>query len=382
MSELPQGLVGAVAEATAEALRPQLEALAQRIEAAAGLGPAAPPEGSPDTPLARVWTAAGLALRLRFVRGFLPAGHPRQPALAEVESLVELCGDAAALEAWLSGYPSAFAEAGMSLEAELRPDPRDDGDLLACEVLAAVREEVARSLGALGVTWIVPRAGDEVSLESEVVGEEPDDAVSPGRVKALRRPGFRRRGRLELPAQVIRAARAQTVRSVEPAPAPEPVLAPSPASREPAPDWLRALRLQPVTGDGTVLMEALETLAASAPGTAPEAAMRRALEPLLGLLATGWAGEELQGSPAWAAAAAAVRLSLLEWLRRREQLELIVPAEQSAVDPASMEVVGERRTAHAHERGRVARVQRAGLLRGERVLIPARVIRYEAGGSA
>ena len=153
MSELQQGLV----EAFAAALRPEFEALAQRIEAIATPGK---PVQSADSPLARVWDAAALSLRLKFARGFLPAEHPRQAALAEVESLVELSGDPAALEAWLTGYPSAFAEAGTSLEAELRPDPRDDGDLLACELLATVREDVSRTLSALGVSWIAPRSGD------------------------------------------------------------------------------------------------------------------------------------------------------------------------------------------------------------------------------
>jgi molecular chaperone GrpE (heat shock protein) len=373
-----------VAAATAAALEAPLQELAGRLaRLEVALSPQ-PVHGGADSSLSRVWAAAGLLPRLRFARSVLPAGHPRLAGLTEVESLVELCEDVGALEAWLVSYPSAFAEAGISLERVPQPDTADDGDLLACEVLATVRDAVSRCLGTLGVTWVAPRPGDEIPQEAEVLGEEPDEAVPPGRVKRLGRPGFRRRGRLELPAQVIRAVRAERSAELSPQP-PTPVARPeagaaSLLAAEPAPDWLRAL--QRLGGAPAGIMEALEALAAAAAGTARDSLVTRALEPLVGLLATGWAGEELQASAAWANAAIAVRIPLLEWLRQREQVELILPGEHSMVDPSRMEVVGERRTAHAHERGRVARVQRAGLERGGRVLVPARVIRYEPGGSA
>ena len=46
-----------------------------------------------------------------------------------------------------------------------------------------------------------------------------------------------------------------------------------------------------------------------------------------------------------------------------------------------MTAVGERRTAHAHEDGTVARLETVGLARGGRTLVPAQVTRYVAGAS-
>jgi hypothetical protein len=57
MSELQQGL----AEAVAAALRPEFEALAQRIETIAAPGR---PVQAADSPLSRVWDAAAFSLRL------------------------------------------------------------------------------------------------------------------------------------------------------------------------------------------------------------------------------------------------------------------------------------------------------------------------------
>jgi len=45
-------------------------------------------------------------------------------------------------------------------------------------------------------------------------------------------------------------------------------------------------------------------------------------------------------------------------------------------------LLGERRSAHLHEWNKVARLERPGLMRGERVLVPARVTAYTSGGAA
>jgi len=387
-----------VAAATLSALREPLDELRQRLatlEAAvvASLGaPESPPCVSPSGAIDRapdalrgVWDAAPLSQRIVFVRGLLPTDHPQRSVLGEVSGLVDLCGVPAELESWLARYPTLFAEAASGAvlpAASLGPD--DDLSCVGAELLREVRERVGAVLAGLGVSWIVPLAGEAPTADCEVVGEEPASQIVTGRIKRVRRPGFRRLGRLELPAQVILAGSALDA-------AAEHVVAPAEARQRVAPsssttggssgpEWLQVLRGQA----GAAAPEAMRCLdalgrVAQAGRSAPDAAVTEAFGPLLTWLGTGWGSAGVLPQ-AWLDALAPYRTQLLAWLAAELDAELVVAAERDGFEPDAMEGVGERRTAHPHERGTVARLQSPGLRRDGRVLLRARVIRYESGG--
>jgi molecular chaperone GrpE (heat shock protein) len=318
----------------------------------------------------------------------LPPDHPLQAALQEAAGLADLCRSAEELEAWIDGYPTVFAEAASRLAAG--PDePGNEAALLARHVLDSVRELLDAQVRALGIEWVTPRPGDPTG-DGEVVGEEPSAVAPPGAVASVRRSGFRRGGRLVVPAQVLRATAGATTSA---APAPEPEQEPQPPQRStlnaPAstpnrlppvrlppvrgwgaqrssPDWLPALQRE-LTGapsETAGAIRALSDLAERAPTEPSDSEVRSLLEPALSLLGS---------------AAVPARQPVLDWLDEALSIQLIQPAERTPFDPETMEAVGARRTAHLHEAGTVARVESPGLARNGRTLIPARVVRYEMG---
>jgi hypothetical protein len=371
------------------------QALAERVAGleatvaahAAALGLAAPePQPAVTTDALRaVWDAAPVAVRLAFVRGSLPAEHPRQGALAEAASLVELAASSDALATWIASYPALFADASAKLVTVAPPQPDDDADALAGEVLAAARDVTAAALTAMGIVWVAPRPGEPISGDCEVIGEASSEEVSDGRIHTLKRPGFRRQGRLELRAQVLRASRGPSPASVEQAPpSVTPAAAPIPAAAAAqAPGWLVELQRRS-TGAGAAaanLTQGLMRLAA-APAAAREQELRRALEPLLPLLGAGWSSALADVPGEWLEEFARLRPRLEAWLCSELGAEILAPQEGEPFDPETMEATAERRTAHAHERGRVAKVHSAGLRSVHGLLIRAQVSRYTAGGAA
>jgi len=398
----PSGVLGptpqAIADATVSALREPLTELRQRIAAleaavVASLGPTEVPDFAPavvperaSDSLRRVWGAAPLAQRLAFVRGLLPAEHSLRAPLGEVSGLVDLCGSPAELQSWLARYPTLFAEAAAG--AVLPPaglEPEDDLGQLAAELLLEVREQLGIILADLGVTWIVINVGDAPTAECEVVGEEPTSEIPAGRIQRIRRPGFRRLGRLELPAQVILAGSGSAPR-VEAAPSIETRQRVALSSSLDSgalggPEWLQVLRSQSSGQGAPEAMRCLGALGrvAHSGRAASDAEVAEAFGPLLSWLGTGWGSAGPLPAP-WLEALAPYRLQLLTWLTTELGADLVVAAERDGFEPDAMEGVGERRTAHPHERGTVARLQSPGLRRDGRVLLRARVIRYEAGG--
>lgn len=371
------------------------QALAERVAGleatvaahAAALGLAAPePRPTVTTDALRaVWNAAPVAARLAFVRGSLPAEHPRQGALAEAASLVELAASSDAFATWIASYPALFADASAKLVTVAPPQPDDDADALAGEVLAAAREVTAAALTAIGIVWVAPRSGEPVNGDCEVIGEAASEAVPDGRIHTLKRPGFRRQGRLELRAQVLRASKGPSAAPVEQAPpSVTPTLAPVPAAAAAhAPDWLIELQRRS-TGAGPAAANVTQGLMrlAAAPANAREQELRRALEPLLPLLGAGWSSTLAEVPSEWLEEFARLRPRLEAWLCSELGTEILAPPEGAPFDPETMEATGERRTAHAHERGRVAKVHAAGLRSVHGLLIRAQVSRYSAGGAA
>jgi molecular chaperone GrpE (heat shock protein) len=338
--------------------------------------------------LQRIWLAAPLVVRLEFAAGVLEPTHGCQAVLQEASELVELChkGD---LDAWLTNYPSLFADAVARLCVSPSEGTGDAGRLVR-EVLGETRELLDRHLQALGVEWIGPEPGAEIADEHEVAGDESVPGVTAGRVARVQRPGLRRRGRVVLPAQVVRAMDGgPVVRRPDPSlPATVPVTPPLPHAEPPRtdawPEWLRSLQRRSLNCTAaTEIIDALSGLGAdvSMEGGAAlsDDELRRRLVPLVPLL--GPHAHAVPGlTPEWLEAFQASRPELLTWLSAVD-VEVIWPAERAAFDPATMETAGERRTAHPHESGTVARVEQVGLKREGRVLVPARVVRYVRGAA-
>jgi hypothetical protein len=359
-------------------LTARLEALEATVaQHSVALGRVPPSQAVTDV-LRTVWDASPLAARLTFVRGVLPADHPRQSALTEAAGLVELAASPEGFNTWITGYPALFADASAKLATIVAAQPDDDADALAREVLAASRERIAAVLAAAEVTWVAPRPGEPVGGECEVLGEAPSAEIPAGAVHTLKRPGFRRRGKLELRAQVLRSAPVVGDAPLDRRPLLE-ATPPPPAEAGEAPDWLRDLHQRASTGAASTLTTGLLRLAA-APAAARERELRRALEPLLPLLGAGWSSALADVPADWLEAFARQRPRLEAWLRDELAAELLVPREGQPFDPETMEATAERRTAHAHERGKVAKVHCAGLRSGQGVLIRAQVSRYSAGG--
>jgi hypothetical protein len=385
-----------IAEATVTVLREPLLELGQRIAAleaavVASLGTTVPPApvqsaGNTSDSLRRVWGAAPLTSRIAFVRGLLPVEHPLRAVLGEVSGLVDLCAAPAELESWLARYPTLFAEAAAGAVLPPAPlGPDDDLGSLATELLLEIRERVSTILGGLGVTWIVPAAGDPVITDYEVVGEEPSSELSSGRITRVRRPGFRRLGRLELSAQVIVAGSGASPQAAAPPVETWQRVAPSSSPSVGiggGPEWLQLLRGQTGGQAAPEAQRCLDVLGrvAQAGRSASDADVAEAFGPLLAWLGTGWGSAGPLPAP-WLEALAPYRTQLLAWLAAELSAELVVAAERDGFEPDAMEGVGERRTAHPHERGTVARLQAPGLRREGRVLLRARVIRYESGGA-
>ncbi len=149
------------------------------------------------------------------------------------------------------------------------------------------------------------------------------------------------------------------------------------------PEWFRGLLLRSAAQTGVVAtaldrLRALVEWVASHPGEEPNAAALAAwLEPLLPLLGPGGLLGTLPEE--WVSTFLEVRPQLVEWLSETLGATLLAPAVREPVDPHSMEIVDERRTAHAHEEGTVARVERAGLAVRGAPALRARVVCYVRG---
>jgi molecular chaperone GrpE (heat shock protein) len=380
----------AVAQATVLALREPLDELRQRLtalEAAVAGAPASNRDTTPD-PLRQVWSAAPVVERLSFLRGRLTAGQPLHTALGEVLSLAELAASPSELDAWSVRYPSLFAEAAARLVLpDFTPEAEGPEGALAAELLRELRQQVGTTVAGLGLSWVIPARGSAPGSECEAVGEALAPDLPAGMVQEVRRPGFRRGGRLELPAQVVLAEGA-TVSSLPPAPEvrSESVLPPVGSTTAPlpaGPDWLQALQSLAKEAAEPAARQWLAVMCrvAEAGRAATDADVADALGPLLSWLGTGW-GSTGTVPARWLEGLARYREPLCGWLASELKGELLPAAERDPFDPGIMEAVGERRTAHPHERGTVARQQSPGLRREGRVLLRARVVRYETGGAA
>jgi len=366
----------------------RMEAVLSRLEEAAerlGPVPAAP---KPVSLVDEAWEAAPLAARLAFVRSLLDRTHPYQTALQEASALEELRRKGPELESWLATYPSLFADSVARLEI----DPNvavAAADRLALRTLMEAHESIGSDLRALGVEWVEPKPGDAVGPDMEIVSSEHAPAP-PGAVARTRRRGLRFRGRQVLPAQVVRSLGPEpSAVQAAPLPAPEaprardgepemnPVRPSAPGEPTPAgePVWLVALRAAaPEAGtEGSRVITAIEEIAERSAAGADALALRGPLAAI-----AEWLGPRGPiSSPSSDQAFADPREGMLAWLVGTLGVEPFSPVEGDPYDAGLMERVGSRRTAHPHEDGRVARVERAGLRRGSEAVVLAQVIVYE-----
>jgi molecular chaperone GrpE (heat shock protein) len=393
-----------------------------------------------------VWQRSPFTLRLNFARELLDPEHPYQSVLREATEMEALRRKGKDLESWMSAYPSLFADAVSRLTPPACENAEAPEELVQ-EILAQAREVLDRDLEAMGVEWIAPRAGEPIGRDQEIVGEASADGIAPGAIASVRRPGFRWRGKLCLPAQVVRAreegegkreegrGKREEKNSDSPSPAersegigergpggegppnevmeigdpnrkskienrksgeghPFSSLFPLPSSLAlpsslSVPAWLRTLQRRSVGIDSEDVQQVMNHLlslaeagAQNQEGGVDDDRLRDLLSPLLPLLGPGQ-GARLYALPeAWAQAFLESQNDMHAWMTDALALQVIAPAERDPFEPTAMQATGERRTAHAHERGTVAKTECAGIGREGRILIPAKVIRYDTGGSA
>lgn len=377
----------------------RIEAAVERLEGAAErIAP--PPSAARSASLVdEAWEVAPLAARLAFVRALLDRTHPYQSALQEATALEELRRRGPELESWLATYPSLFADSVSRLEIDAR-DAVAAADRLALRTLMEAHESLGSDLRAMGVEWVEARPGDALGPDMEVVSAE-HTATPVGAVARTRRRGLRFRGRQVLLAQVVRSlgpepdgpppARPtfpEPARPVTPPPAESSVGTTEPGRDIGAPDraadhppadgeppWLVALRTAASTADpdGARLLSAIDEVAERAAAGACALSLRGPLAVLAEVAGPRYASAD----PAWSAAIVRAREGLLAWLADTLEGEPIWPAEGDPFEPGRMERVGTRRTAHPQEQGRVARVERAGVVCGGEPVIPAKVVVYD-----
>jgi hypothetical protein len=371
-----------------------------------------------------VWETAPLRSHLIFVREMLDRAHPLRPALDEGLILDQIRQKRADFEEWVDAYPLLFAESATRLRQGALLS--DGGALAPVERLAhAVRERSEAALQAaldeLGVRWIEPKPGDPVGDACAVAGDETAAAGMPtGSVARVARLGFVWRGRVRQPALVWRVAGPSTME--QPATSENSSGVPvrigvgpddqhadglsavvgtqtfdeSPVSRplgpEGWPDWLRAPSSRVVGLGGVVTEEiaALRSLVDLSPIAGPDgdAIVRNAMLPLRSLLGARGPRRGVPGP--WNEAIGEQRSALLAWLSEPPfGVTLLVATERDSVNLTTMEVTGTRATAFASDVDTVAKVEAVGLSRREplaceeseeRVLLPARVVRYVVGG--
>jgi len=406
----------------------RLAGLAREIDAS--FSPAAAEIGS-------VWASAPLLLKLKFVREILPEEADLQPALREASALEELRQRGNELETWLVRYPALFADAAALLRSRASDNEsayrRGPALTLGMSTLAEAQEALDKQLVSYQIEWIAPSPGDQVTASHEVVGEEPS-SYTRQTVAKLVRPGFCRKGKLELLAQVVRSTGPavipaedapdssntqypipNTLHDDDPSPlgalgagsnlshegrgtggsntlqdeerAADPSQHPTPNTQHPT--WLRILgqRTQGCHVEAvTSLVESLrELVAASCQSEAFENRCQRddrsdsIIASLASLLSMRYA-DSLPGINAeWGAALLEARDSILLWLRDTLSVDLISPLRGDRFDSDLMDAVETRRTVHANEVETVARVERIGFTRAGSLLLRAQVVRYVAG---
>jgi molecular chaperone GrpE (heat shock protein) len=340
------------------------------------------------------WRSAPLPLRLRFVQELLPKTHPVQAVLKEAAALEELRAESQALETWIASYPSLFAEAVERLAADVPPG-ESAAELLAVETLYEARRTLERGLSALGVEWVLPALGTRVTAEMEVVGEEPAP-VAPGSIASVRRRGFRQRGALVLPAQVVRALpmrenhgehgetrrdqEARTLNNQPPTASDQPLATSHQPPAEAWPEWLRTFLQRSTSSDNVVVRQwanACHQAVAAVLQAATDTVLAERLALLLPLFGARHVESQFALPPPWGEVLTEARNGMLDWLRSVAGIELVAPSPGEPFDAATMQAVGVRRTAHPHENNTIARVEQVGLRRGAMPLFRAQVVRYE-----
>ncbi len=407
-----------------------------------GAVPSPAPNSTPGSSLLeQVWQSAPLAARLQFLQGLLGPDSPYQPIVSEAAELLRLLRHEGELERWFTGYPSVFIDAVTALDRDDEITASGPEEEVVQTTLGEARYEALNTLRRMGIEWIGPKPGDPITEAHSIVGEESVSGVPAGKIVRCHRRGFRWQGQLLLPALVTRQPGSIQPESLQPsAPStnptrdrdrdhdhdrnpdqphasPTPTLTlipqqstpathpdperpyPNPnlhlnrpqaspnlpqANPHPFPDWLRLLGRRTPEGDGGTAGEVLRGLskicAQVERGSVPSAyELNLALAPLLPLLGAGGGLWRADLPPAWGELFQQIRPELLHWLEEVLQVEVLQPGVGSPFCAETMEIAGERRSAHPHEWGTVARLETPGLRRGSEVLVPARVVRYEAG---
>jgi hypothetical protein len=385
-----------------------------------------------------VWANAPLILRLKFVRDILSDESVVQPALRQACAFEELRQRADELEIWLMRYPSLFADAVALLnsctaecETTVYLDP---AAMLAMETIIEVQKALARKLTECGIDWVPAEPGETITSNHEVVGDEPSP-FSKTTIARTVRGGFSIRGKLELPAQVVRSSGPgvtlvpdhTTAEDIEdtkyallnteiqtpphltsptqgrgtgwpnaltPREALTPnssVLTPNTEHRVPIadPDWLRILEQRTSGCDAESVNEHMrhlrELVVQAGQADLPynldgkTDLSQPVLESLASLLSMRYADSIPGIGEEWGAILLDARDSILLWLHETLDIDPISPQRGDSFDSARMDAIETRRTVHADEIETVARLERVGLTRGGSPILRAEVVRYAAG---
>ena len=368
----------------------------------------------------QVWETAPLRVHLTFARDLLDREHPLRPVLEEAIKLDGVRQKRVEFEGWIESYPLLCVESAT----RLRFDPAIQTieargiispiERLALDVRARAEYALEANLQELGVQWISPQLGEPVSDNCTVVGEEvAPDGVSPGMVMRVVRLGYLWRGRVQQPPLVWRTSLSPTSvdsreLSIENSDfasnmATKEVLTSPSIERESEapvltdgksfsvaentsfwPDWIKSLITRSVGLDSPEVAQeitAFKTLMDFVgQSEVDDGVILDCLRPLLSLLTSRGARRSVLMD--WGTATAEQRPALLAWLESTYGVTLLHPVEQDPFDANTMEAIGTRPTAFARDADTIAKVETIGLKREDRILLPARVLRYSIGGGS
>jgi hypothetical protein len=146
------------------------------------------------------------------------------------------------------------------------------------------------------------------------------------------------------------------------------------------PDWLRVFTQRSAGSNNSAVQAwsgAFQQAVTAVTQGASDTVLAERLAPLLPLLGARHIESQFALLPPWGEIFTEARDGMLSWLRAAAGVELVAPSPGEPFDAATMQAVGVRRTAHAHENNTIARVEQVGLRRSETSLFRAQVVRYE-----
>lgn len=333
--------------------------------------------------LEAVWRLASPVARLEFTLSAVSA-RGADPSLASLLAQAlewaRRLDEPARLPAWVESYPQLFVQMAEAFAGRADDPAADPLGEVARRVLEGTLFLTDDFLRTHGFEWVAPQVGETPPAGCSVAGEAVVDNVETGRISRVHQRGLRREGRLLQPALVSIQPAGQQAQGIA-SPVTGTVASPAQTGTPDAvlPDWARSLVTPPAPLEPAAdrIVELLRIGGHGATVTAFE--LRWCLEPWLPYFTPS--GLWRPGVPeSWRERFQAVRPDLEEWLTSAFSLRVRTPGQGAAVESTWMTVVSDRASAHPHEWGTVARCESPAAIRGEEVIVPARVVRYTSGG--